>query len=187
MPTSPALLARLDRTGVPLLLARLFVGGMFAYLSYQKLIGVPEFLKQLHGYQFFPTTPPELINTIAIVVPWLEMLCAAALVLGIFIRGSAATIIAMLLFFYPLLILRALGLLHDPSQHFASFCDVKFDCGCGTGVVYICPKLAENTALLLGALIALLSRSRRWCLEGLCCRRQAATLAPSASTVVTAD
>jgi len=46
-----------------------------------------------------------------------------------------------------------------------AYCDVRFDCGCGTGEVYICRKLAENAALTLLALLASLSRSRRFCLS----------------------
>ena len=167
--TEIPLFARLDRTGIPLLVGRLFTGGFFAYLSYMKLIDLPGFLKQLHEYNFFPAQPPELVNTIAITVPCLEMVCAICLIFGVFLRGAATVIIGMLLFFYPLLISRALGLLHTPALGFASFCDVKFDCGCGTGVVYICPKLAENTAQLVGALIVLFSRSRRWTLTRVVC------------------
>lgn len=164
----PGLLARIDASGVPLLLARLFVGGMFAYLAYMKLRDPIEFLKQLYGYAFFGPLPRQVVNTTAVVVPWIELLCAVALVLGFWLRGAALTIVGMLLFFYPLLIHRAVGLLHDPpaGQHYAGFCDVAFDCGCGTGVVFICAKLAENTSLLAGAILILLSRSRRWTLDG---------------------
>jgi hypothetical protein len=34
------------------------------------------------------------------------------------------------------------------AQHLA-FCLVKFDCGCGSGEVFICRKLTENTLLIL--------------------------------------
>jgi uncharacterized membrane protein YphA (DoxX/SURF4 family) len=127
-----------------------------------------EFLKQMHLYQQFPTEPAWLINTAAVVVPWIEMLCAAALLLGVWTRGAALTVAGMLLFFGPLLVSRALGMYHHPAAgvHYSGFCDVNFNCGCGTGNVFICAKLAENTALFIGALLVLFSRSRRWSLGG---------------------
>lgn len=172
-------LQRADRTGVPLLVARLFVGGMFAYLSYQKLVDPLGFLKQVHEYGIFPTQPPELINTLAIIMPWLEMFCAVALLLGVFVRGAGTLVFGMLLFFAPLLLWRAWSEYGDPANHFATFCAVKFDCGCGTGEVFICRKMLENTSLQIAALIPMLTGSRRWCLAGLFTRRKSAE-APAA-------
>ena len=170
-----SLLRRIDSSGVPQLLARLAVGGIFVYLACMKLRDPLEFLKQMHLYNSLPTQSPQLINTVAVVLPWFEMLCALALVLGLWARGAAVSIAVMLLGFAPLLIIRALGLYHDPrgGAPYAGFCAVSFNCGCGTGDVLICAKLAENTALLAGALIVLISRSRRWSLDGLLAHRSA--------------
>ena len=44
-----------------------------------------------------------------------------------------------------------------------SFCAVKFDCGCGTGEVLICGKLAENGLLLLLSGWLLMGRGRHLC------------------------
>lgn len=174
---------RVDDTGIPLLLARLLVGGLFAYLAVMKLAQPPEFLKQLLEYEVLRLAPP-IPNVTAVVVPWLELLCALAVILGIFLRGAAVMLLGMLLLFLPLLVLRAWGLYTAPGSEFASFCDVKFDCGCGTGVVYICSKLAENTALKVGAVVILLSRSRWLCLENvLFGRRRAATAGVSRGEV----
>ena len=52
-----------------------------------------------------------------------------------------------------------------------SFCSVNFDCGCGTGVVFVCDKLAENCGLLLLSVVAIVSRSRRFCLSEVFLRR----------------
>ncbi len=155
------------RYGGPTLVlaARLFVGAMFAYLAIMKLLDPFEFLKQLRLYEMFPEHPPYLINVIAVVVPWLEMLCALGLLLGVLRKGAAVLITGMLLFFAPILLIRAWGLYTAPGADFASFCDVRFDCGCGTGEVYICSKMVENTLLLIGAVIVLFSRSRWLCLD----------------------
>ena len=180
MSTRTGLIRRVDDTGVPLLLARLVVGGMFAYLAYNKIIDPIEFLKQTRAYGVVPEQPPWL-NVTAIVVPWLELVCAVVLILGVYIRGAAATLLAMLLLFAPLLLIRAYGIFTDPANAgvYGSFCDVKFDCGCGTGEVFICSKMLENTALMLGALIALFSRSRRFRLPALLAKRETPATQPA--------
>jgi uncharacterized membrane protein YphA (DoxX/SURF4 family) len=164
------LIRRLDATGVPLLLARLLVGGMFAYLAVMKLRDPMNFLKQVHLYGILPTEPSLYLNLTAAVLPWLELLCGVALLLGVCVRGAALTVNGMLLFFTPVLFLRAWGIYQGGTV--GSFCAVKFDCGCGSGEVFICPKLAENVVLQIGALVALFSASRRFCLSALFTRRQ---------------
>ena len=77
------------------------------------------------------------------------MLCGLLLVLGIRLRGTALLIMAMLAVFTPMIFLRGLAI-HE-QQH-TPLCGIYFDCGCGAGVVNFCVKLAENTALFLGAL-----------------------------------
>jgi uncharacterized membrane protein YphA (DoxX/SURF4 family) len=163
-------MGRLDATGVPLLLARLAVGGMFAYLAVMKLRDPIMFLKLTKQYGVLPLDPPLYLNLTAAVVPWLELLCAVALILGLARRGAALILAGLLLFFTPMLALHARDLLLH-SGKFATFCAVKFDCGCGTGETFICPKLAENIALLVGALVALFSASQRYCLSTWLTRR----------------
>ena len=68
----------------------------------------------------------------------------------------------MLLAFYPPLLIRAFDIYHQTGM---PFCDVRFDCGCGTGEVFICSKLAENTVLVLLSLCAVFSRFPRFCLR----------------------
>lgn len=162
----------LERTNVPLTaLARYFVGGMFAYMAVMKLQDPITFLKLLHQYDFFPKSPPHLANLIAITVPWLELLCGVALMLGVWTRAAAVSILGMLLFFMPLLIRRANEIMALHPDRYGWFCDVCYDCGCGTGEICICKKLTENTLLIIGALIILMAGTRRWCLEALWTRR----------------
>ena len=178
MTAKPGLIRRIDATGVPLLLARLAVGGMFAYLSYMKIRDPINFLKLTREYGVVPLHPPIFLNLIAVAMPWLEMLSAVALLLGVARRGAALLITGMLLFFTPMLFLRAWNMLTAPGSAFARFCAVKFDCGCGTGEVFICSKLAENVALLIGALLVLFSTSQRFCLTALWSRARPTNALP---------
>ncbi|MBP7746780.1 MAG: DoxX family protein [Phycisphaerae bacterium] len=180
MAQQAGLMRRLDATGVPQLLARLAVGGMFLYLSIMKLLDPINFLKLTREYNVVPTQPPILLNLIAVAMPCLELVCALALLLGVARRGAALLVVGMLLFFTPLLAVRATNMYQHPKPDvtYRSFCDVKFDCGCGTGEVFICSKLAENIALILGATLVLFSRSARFSVDGVLARPVDVSRAP---------
>ncbi|MEM7163900.1 MAG: DoxX family protein [Planctomycetota bacterium] len=138
------------------LLARLAVGGWFIYLGTLKLMAPPaDFLKIINEFEVLPTQPPILINSVAVFLPVLEVIAGACLVLGVFLRGSALAILVSMLGFMPALIFRAMGIQEAEGL---SFCQVAFDCGCGTGEVNICKKLTENSALIFGAALALFSK-----------------------------
>ncbi len=145
-------------------LVRFFIGGLFIWMGWNKVLDPVGFLKQVHLYDTLPVTPGIYLNATAIVLPWLEIVCGVALILGVFLRGSALAIAVMLAFFTPAIFLRAWGI-HTTEG--TPFMEVAFDCGCGTGEVIIWQKLLKNTGLLLLTLLILFSRSPRWCLSGL--------------------
>jgi uncharacterized membrane protein YphA (DoxX/SURF4 family) len=153
---------RVDDSGVPLLLARAVLGLTFIYMGGHKLGDPVDFLKLIRQYQMLPETPPIFLNSSAIVLPWLEIVCGVALLVGLRFRGAAACIAIMLCVFTPAILLRALRMLSDNG---GSFFDIKFDCGCGAGEQIIWQKLLSNMGLLALAIIALASRSTRWCLS----------------------
>jgi uncharacterized membrane protein YphA (DoxX/SURF4 family) len=159
------LLGRIDHTGAPLLLARLGLGGMFVWLGVAKILDPVSFLKLMKQYNVLPLEPPYFMNVATVVVPWIEMVVGAALLLGIVVRGAGVVSVIMLLLFTPLIYLRGMELYN--AGGFETFCAVNFDCGCGTGVVNACNKLAEDCGLLIAAIIAAASRSRRFCLSAL--------------------
>jgi uncharacterized membrane protein YphA (DoxX/SURF4 family) len=169
-----SMLGRLGATGIPLLIARLLVGGAFVYMGYMKLTDPVNFLKQINEYGMFPEGMHALMNATAIVLPYLEILCGLLMIAGLALRGAATTIALMLVAFAPALLWRAWSLYQVGG---VAFCDVCFDCGCGTGVVCICNKLGSNAALFLGTMIILFSRTRRFCLAAMCCRGDAACAA----------
>jgi len=55
-------------------------------------------------------------------------------------------LVTMLVPFTIVVFLRALDIQAAEAK---PFCAVKFDCGCGTGEVFICSKLLENALQLL--------------------------------------
>src|SRR5207247_8808433 len=89
-----------------------------------------------------------LLNLTASLLPWLEVFCGVLLLLGVAVRGVALMLVAMLIPFTIMVLLRAL---HLQEANHLPFCAIKFDCGCGAGEVFICRKLGEMTLLVLAS------------------------------------
>jgi len=159
----PSGLRRVDESGVPLLVARLVVGGAFIWLGLLKLQDPVAFLKALREYDMFPPAHPWLMNATAAALPGAEIACGLLLMLGVGVRGAALFLLVLLAVFTTAIAARASELAHQGSL---ALCAVAFDCGCGAGVQNACRKLAENTGLVLLCLVVLASRSRRWCWRG---------------------
>lgn len=155
-------LYRIDASGVPLLIARFVLGGMFIWMGLAKVADPVDFLKLIHEYRIFPGWLYLLLNLTAVTLPWLEVLCGVLLVTGVAVRGAALLLFGLLTFFTIAIILRAVGI-HQTEG--TPFCSIRFDCGCGAGIVWMCRKIPENAGLWLLALLTLISRSRRFCLR----------------------
>lgn len=162
MSDQPGLLGRIDRSGVPMLVCRLVIGGLFIRMGLVKAMDPVGFLKLIREYEMFPDNVWWLLNFTVATLPWIEVLSGYLLILGIGLRGNGTLILFMLAVFTPMIFLRGMAI-HGEQQ--ISFCRIYFDCGCGAGVVNVCWKLAENIALFGGALYILLSRSTRFALR----------------------
>lgn len=72
------------------------LGLIFIVASLPKIADPPSFAHMIYNYKIIPWA---LINPMALIMPWIELFCGVALVLGIW-KGTARTIIgAMLLVF----------------------------------------------------------------------------------------
>jgi uncharacterized membrane protein YphA (DoxX/SURF4 family) len=142
------------------LLARWILAAVFIYAGLNKALQPVEFLKLLRQYDL--TQDPWLLNSLAAALPWFEVFCGLLLLVGIAVRGTALTLLLLLAPFTLLVLHRALAI---QSALAIPFCAVKFDCGCGAGVVFICRKLVENILLLLLAVSLLAKRAEQFCLR----------------------
>jgi uncharacterized membrane protein YphA (DoxX/SURF4 family) len=141
-------------------LARWFLGGMFLYMGFSKVLHPVEFLKLVRQYDLLHHH--LLLNFVASTLPWFEIFCGLLLLLGVAVRGAAVMLVAMLVPFTLAVLSRALEI-HGAGN--IAFCAIKFDCGCGAGEVFICRKLTENI-LLIGLSAALIFwRTHRLCLR----------------------
>jgi len=151
-------------TGV---VARWLVGGFFIYTGLNKALHPEYFLILVHEYDLVST--PFLLNSIGAALPWFEVFCGLLLVSGIAVRGSALIIVIMLVPFTIVVLRRALAI---AAAKQIPFTDVKFDCGCGTGEVYIWKKMIENSVLILLSLWLVTGAGRRFCVRFALLRRE---------------
>lgn len=140
--------------------ARWLLGTLFVYTGLEKIGDPVAFLKLVRQYDLVHT--PFLLNSIAAALPWFEACCGALLVLGVAVRGAAMTVLCVLIPFTAVVWHRALVL---QAAKLIPFCAVKFDCGCGTGEVFICAKLLENLVLILLSCWVLCGRGRAYALR----------------------
>ncbi len=139
-------------------LARWVLGLLFIYMGLSKALHPEQFLKLVREYEM--VSSPFLLNSIAAALPWFEVCCGLLLLAGVAVRGAALMLVCLLVPFTIVIFLRALAIAGAKGL---AFCAVKFNCGCGTGEVFICPKLVENGLLLLLALWLVIGRGRQLC------------------------
>jgi len=102
------------RSRPALIVSRLILGGIFVYASIDKIAHPDQFAEIVYNYKLMPGMA---VNVMAIVLPWVELLAGLFLILGIWVKDSAAILGALLVVF-----IGAIGI------NLARGLD--FDCGC---------------------------------------------------------
>ena len=129
---------------------RLAVGAIFVSASVYKIMDPGSFARSIWYYHLMPGS---LINLIALVLPWVELLAGLALIFGVLYRGAIVWVNVMTIAFMGALTLAvARGL--------------DIECGCfkaaaDTNGSALQPLLLDG-ALFLLILQLWFSRSRRW-------------------------
>ena len=139
-----------------LLLFRLVLAAVFIYAALQK-IGKPlAFADEIRNYGVVDYGPPLYI--MAVVLPWIELLCGFSLVTGAAVRGAALILLGLNAMFLAVVAKKAVGYVRDGTP----FMKVYFDCGCGFGATYAWKKLLEDAAYLLMSLAILAAPRHRF-------------------------
>ena len=139
-----------------LLAFRLLLAAIFIYAAVQK-IGKPlAFADEIHNYGVVDYGAPLYI--MAVVLPWVELLCGLALVTGVAVRGSALILLGLNAMFLAVIAKKTASYLSDGTP----FMKVYFDCGCGFGATYAWKKLLEDAAYLIMSLALLAAPRHRF-------------------------
>jgi uncharacterized membrane protein YphA (DoxX/SURF4 family) len=87
-----------------LFISRLILGAVFIYASIDKALHPLAFAQIIHNYRIMP---PNLINFAAVILPWIELLAGALIIIGFKIRGSNLIIGGLLVIYIVLLSITA--------------------------------------------------------------------------------
>ena len=74
------------------LVLRVVVGGLFIYAGLVKIIQPAVFATDVANYRLLPH---ELVNLVAITLPWIEVLAGLCLVCGVWVRAGALVILVL--------------------------------------------------------------------------------------------
>jgi hypothetical protein len=136
------------------LIVRLAVGIIFVYASLDKIDQPSQFARIVYNYHLLPS---ELINLMAIIMPWVELFCGAFLILGIYKEGSV-------------LILNVLVIIFMVAVGVNLIRGLDLECGCFTvsskAKSAALDLLLRDIGLLVLTIYLFFNRSRRFCLAG---------------------
>lgn len=82
--------------GILVLSFRLVLGAMFLYAGIVKIADPAAFAQAVANYRILPLA---LVNAAAVILPWVEVLAGASLVLGLFLPGGSLLTAGLLLIF----------------------------------------------------------------------------------------
>ncbi|MCS6809492.1 MAG: MauE/DoxX family redox-associated membrane protein [Bacteroidota bacterium] len=132
---------------VVVLASRLVLGSVFVVAGVEKIAQPHVFAKAIDNYQMLPSS---LVQTMALILPWIEVVSGILLVFGVRLRANSAIVAGMLVVF-----LIAIGS--------AMARDLDIDCGCysqGGGEKIGWKKVAEDVGLLILAVQIFVAASR---------------------------
>lgn len=133
---------------IALLFVRVFIGGFFVYAAIPKIMEPLAFATSISHYGLMPMWS---VNSIALILPWLELIAGTALVVGFRTKVMSALCGGMLLVF-------------TLAVAYAVIAGLQIDCGCfgaagGEEVSWL--KVGKNSLMIAGC-VALWLRPKTW-------------------------
>ena len=134
---------------------RLVVAAVLIFAAVQKIWMPLEFARLIREYHLLPD---QVLNLVAVVLPWLEIVCGLCFLSGFWLMGTAVLLSSLNIIFVIAIAYRAWLIMSSTG---VGFFDLSYDCGCGFGVVYIPTKILENLLLVGMCLIILFAQRKR--------------------------
>ncbi len=132
-----------------LLISRLILGALFVFASIDKIIHPLAFAQVIHYYRL---TPPDLINLLALIFPWMELVAGLLLIAGYRVKSSSLVINILLVFFIVVLAITALRGINVACGCFSTSTAVKSN---------LVVRIIEDIGMLLLGLHILLFYKRK--------------------------
>ena len=129
---------------------RWILGITFIYASYYKIMSPTDFANIIYGYNLFPEI---LINLVAIILPFVELISGLFLLFGIYPRSAGLIINGLLLAFIFVLTINIIR-------------GQEFDCGCFSAGETGSPKMMvarDVIYLIMGLQVFLFNGVRKGC------------------------
>ena len=76
--------------------SRLVLGAVFLYACWEKILDPAGFAKVIQNYQILPS---HLVGPMALVLPWMELVCGISLIVHRWTKGAALVVTALMLVF----------------------------------------------------------------------------------------
>ena len=134
---------------------RLVVAAVLIFAAVQKIWMPLEFARLIREYHLLPD---QVLNLVAVVLPWLEIVCGLCFLSGFWLMGTAVLLSSLNIIFVIAIAYRAWLIMSSTG---VGFFDLSYDCGCGFGVVFIPTKILENLLLVGMCLIILFAQRKR--------------------------
>lgn len=99
------------------LAARLILGGVFIYASWDKILNPAAFAEAVFKYQLLPS---QLINLMALILPWLELILGLLLLSGFWLSGAALGVNLLMIMFLSAIIFNTARGLDIPCGCFST-------------------------------------------------------------------
>lgn len=148
-----------------LLLLRLTIGGLFLFAAVLKIQDPLQFYFSIKGFQILPE---HILQPLAFMVPWIEVVCGLALLTGTWAKAAALVIGGMLLVFMGAI----LSVIVRTDIHVECGCFGDFSPFCPKGAVGWC-NIGQNAVLLAIALPVMLWGAGSLSLDGMLAARRA--------------
>ncbi|MFH1050402.1 MAG: MauE/DoxX family redox-associated membrane protein [bacterium] len=142
------------------LLFRIILGAIFLIAATSKIADLGGFAKEISNYKIVPDIA---VNLMAMSIPWIELVCAIFIIVGIRTKSSVAIIGSLLIvFIFAISIAMLKGL--------------NINCGCHTQVLAEkigWQKILENAGLLILALYLFYSKAPKFTIENYIIKKSA--------------